>query len=249
MFERKENFVAKSLTVFALIASIVLAQDSAPAKQAAAPSITGKVSFKGAKAPKRRKIDVAADPVCGKIHENEPLLSETVIVNENGTLKYCFVYVKDGLGDKKFDAPAEPVVLDQKGCHYEPHVFGIMVGQKLTIRNSDKTMHNVHATPQINSEFNFSQAKEGQEDGKTFASPEIMVPIKCDVHGWMNCYAGVVAHPFYAVTNDKGEFELKGLPAGKYTVAVWHEKLGAAEQVVEIGDKECKSIEFGLGEK
>jgi plastocyanin len=221
-----------------LAALVAYPQDSKPAGS----KLSGKVTFKG-KAPKRRKIDTSADPVCQKIHENDPLQSESVIVNDNGTLRNAFVYVKDGLGDKKFPAPAEAVVLNQQGCRYEPHVFGIMVGQKLTIRNSDETMHNIHGSPAINSEFNFSQAKKGQENERTFDQPEIMVSIKCDVHGWMNCFAGVLTHPFFAVTDDKGAFEIKNLPPGEYTIAVWHEKLGTQEQKIKVGD-ETKEIEF-----
>jgi hypothetical protein len=207
--------------------------------------VQGKVNFTG-KAPKRRKIDTSADPVCHKQHDSAPLTSETVIVNPNNTLRNCFVYVKEGLGDRKFDAPAQPVVLDQIGCRYEPHVFGIMVGQELEIRNSDDTMHNIHGTPQANREFNFSQAKKGQVDKRKFDSAEVMVPIKCDVHGWMNCYAGVLAHPFFAVTGEDGAFQLKGLPPGKYTIAVWHEKYGTQEQTVEISDSATKEIQFGF---
>jgi plastocyanin len=236
--------------VIHLVALSLLLVQSEPANAVSqeGPSISGKAVFKGAKAPKRRKIDTGADAACHKMHESEPLLSETVLVNDDGTLRNVFVYVKDGLGDKKFEAPKDPVVLKQVGCRYEPHVFGIMVGQPLKIVNGDDTMHNVHGTPAVNKEFNFSQAKKGQEDVRSFDTPEVMVPIKCDVHGWMNCYGGVLTHPFFAVTGDGGTFELKGLPAGKYTIVAWHEKYGTQEKVVELG-KDSQQIEFTFGEK
>lgn len=249
MFEMEEWNVKKlALALMSLLAVRI----STEAKQAEPPKETalkGKAVFKGAKAPKRRKIDTGADPVCSKIHEADPLLSETVVVNDDGSLRNVFVYVKDGFGDRKFDPPKEAAVLNQKGCHYEPHILGIMVGQTLAIRNSDETMHNIHGTPATNSEFNFSQAKKGQEDTRVFNQVEIMIPIKCDVHGWMNSFIGVVSNPFYGVTGDGGKFELKGLPPGKYTIAAWHEKFGTQEQVVTVGEKETKEIEFSFGEK
>lgn len=237
------------LVALALMASTLAQSESVNPVVQEGPKISGKVVFKGAKAPKRRKIDTGADAACHKLHEAEPLTSETVIVNDNGTIRNVFVYVKDGLGDRTFEPPKEPVELKQVGCRYEPHVFGLMVGQPLKIVNGDDTMHNVHGTPAVNPEFNFSQAKKGQEDIRKFDTPEVMVPIKCDVHGWMNCFAGVLTHPFHSVTGDAGTFELKGLPPGKYTLAAWHEKYGTQEKVVELGDKESKEIEFTFGEK
>jgi uncharacterized protein (DUF2141 family) len=120
----------------------------------------------------------------------------------------------------------------------------MMVGQKLIIRNGDDTMHNIHATGTLNPEFNFSQAKQGQENEKVFNCEEIMVPLKCDVHGWMNSYIGVLRHPFFAVTGEDGSFEIKGLPPGEYTVEAWHEKFGAQEQVVKVEPKGSAAIEF-----
>ena len=137
-------------------------------------------------------------------------------------LQNAFVYVKDGLGNRTFPVPKTPVVLDQQGCKYRPHVVGIQVGQPLEVRNSDSTLHNVHAIPKVNKEFNFGQPTKGMKSSRTFDKAEVMVPFKCDVHGWMNAYAGVVAHPFFAVSKADGSFEIKGLPPGSYTVEVWH---------------------------
>jgi hypothetical protein len=140
--------------------------------------------------------------------------------------------------------PSEPVVLDQKGCHYQPHIFGVQVGQPVQIVNSDSTLHNVHGVAKVNSEFNTGQPIQGMKFTHTFSAKEVMVPFKCDVHGWMNAYAGVLDHPYFAVSAADGTFTLKGLPPGTYTIEAWHEKLGTQMQSVTIGAKETKDVAF-----
>jgi plastocyanin len=156
-----------------------------------------------------------------------------------------FVYVKEGLEGRTFPVPAEPVVLDQAGCRYSPHVFGIMVGQTLEIVNSDPTLHNIHATPTAgNAEFNTGQPIQGMKTEHVFTSVEVMVPFKCDVHGWMNASVGVLNHPYYSVTAADGSFALNTLPPGTYTVEAVHERLGAQTQTVTIGETETADITF-----
>jgi plastocyanin len=168
------------------------------------------------------------------------------MVGGGGELQNVFVYVKDGLGDRTFTAPTGPVVLDQKGCRYHPHVFGIMVGQPMQILNSDPTLHNIHATPAAgqNAEFNTGQPIQGMKTDHTFTKKEVMVPFKCDVHSWMNAYVGVLDHPYFATTGGDGAFALNKLPPGTYTIEAWHEKLGTQTQSVTIGPKESKEITF-----
>ena len=194
--------------------------------------VTGKISFDG-EAPARTPVRMAADPNCMPGQEG---LSETTIVGPDKGIKNVFVYVKDGLGDRVYETPSKPIVMDQQGCRYEPHVFGVHVGQPVEIRNSDPTLHNVHAIPKSNSEFNFGQQPKTPPVMKTFDKPEIGVSFRCDVHGWMRAYANVVTHPFYAVTNDDGTFEIKGLPPGTYTVEAWHERLGTQTQQVTVAE-------------
>ncbi len=155
-----------------------------------------------------------------------------------------FVYVKNGLGNRRFPAPTVPVVLDQQGCRYVPHVIGVQVGQPLEVLNSDETLHNVHAVAQINEEFNVGQPLKGLKLTHTFLAREVMIPFKCDVHGWMNAYVGVMDHPFFAVSTGGGRFDLKPLPPGSYEIEAWHEKLGTQALSVTVGEKETKEITF-----
>jgi plastocyanin len=206
-----------------------------------AGTVNGRVLFEGP-APANPSLPMGADPVCARENQ-DGATSETVLVDDGG-LENVFVYVKDGLGNYYFDTPTDPVKLDQKGCRYTPHVFGIRVGQPLEVINSDATLHNVHSMGQVNQEFNFPQQIQGMRTTKTFTAREVMVPFKCDVHGWMNAYAGVLDHPYFAVTGSGGRFELKTLPAGTYTIEAWHEKLGTRSLSVTLGEKETKDISF-----
>ena len=210
---------------------------------ATAGDVKGSVTVEGTVA-KNEPIKMNADPVC--MRENKsPQFQETYMVSSDGkSLQNVFVYVKDGLGNYVYDMPTDSVTIDQKECRYHPHVFGMRVGQKLVILNSDPTLHNIHALPKANAEFNVGEPVQGMKQEKVFTAKEVMVPFKCDVHGWMNAYVGVLDHPYYAVTDKDGKFELKGLPPGTYTIEAWHEKLGTTTQSVTLGAKESKDISF-----
>ena len=193
---------------------------------ALAANVTGKVTFTGT-APKSEIIKMNADAVCAKQNEGKKVLKNEVVVNANGTLANVFVYVKEGL--KKESIPAavgDPVTFDQNGCMYAPHVVGVRVGQKLKIVNSDPTMHNVHTLSKTNPQFNSAMPTKGQVIEKEFKKAEFPVKVKCDVHGWMMVYVGVMDHPFFAVTDSSGNFTINNLPPGEYTFEAWHEKLG-----------------------
>jgi len=206
-----------------------------------AGTLTGRVALEGP-VPENAPIKMEADPFCINAHPNGARLERYVV--DNGGLENVFVYVKDGLSGYGFDMPTEPVILDQKGCAYTPHVFGVRAGQPIQIGSSDATVHNVHALARANTEFNFGLDIPGTRQTRTFKNPEVLVTFKCDVHNWMQAYAGVVAHPYFAVTANGGAFELKGLPPGTYTIEAVHEKLGAQSQSVTIGEKESKAIAF-----
>ncbi|MBZ5623030.1 MAG: carboxypeptidase regulatory-like domain-containing protein [Acidobacteriia bacterium] len=208
-------------------------------------TITGKVVFEGTK-PTAKTIDMSAVPFCMRAHASGPQKTEDVIVNDNGTLKYAFVWIKSGLPDTNWQLPATPVMLDQNGCMYRPHMIGVRAGQNIDIKTSDATNHNIHPQPTVNQDWNESQAPGSEDKMKTFPRQEVMIPVKCNIHPWMRAYIGVVSHPFFAVTGDDGTFTLKGLPPGTYTVEVWHEKYGTQDQTVTVGAKESKTQDFTI---
>jgi plastocyanin len=212
-----------------------------------AGSISGKVSFQGDK-PLMRTIDMSATPACAREHST-PQKSEEVVVNGDNTLKYVFVWVKSGVPDRPWPAPATQVSLDQIGCMYEPHVIGAMVNREVKFANSDPTNHNIHPLPRTNAEWNESQPPKGSDIVKRFTKREVMVPVKCNIHPWMRAYIGVVDHPFFAVTGDDGTFKIKGLPPGKYTLEAWQERYGRKEMEVTVGPKEDKTVDFEYSSK
>lgn len=212
---------------------------------ATAAAVTGNVAFQGA-APEPRRIDMSEEPVCAEKHPQGPF-TESVVVNANGTLKNVFVHVKEGLGALSFPAPQQPVTLDQNGCIYHPHVFGIQASQSLVIKNSDGILHNINARPSVNRGFNISQPTT-MESTRTFAMPEVMVPVKCDVHGWMEAYVGVLPHPYFAVTGDDGSFTIPNLPPGQYVIEAWHERYGTQTQTVTVAARETGQISFTYSE-
>jgi plastocyanin len=207
-----------------------------PIDPATVATISGTVKFDGA-APKASKIDMSQDPGCKGMNEAE----NTVVTG--GDLANVFVYVKDGLGSRTFDVPKAPVVLDQQGCRYHPHVLGVMAGQTVQIKNDDPTTHNIHPTPKDNREWNESQPPSAPAIEKNFAREEIMLPVKCNQHPWMKMYINVVKNPFYAVTGKDGKYEIKGLPPGDYTIAFEHEKLGEQIQKITVAAKETKTVD------
>lgn len=207
---------------------------------AGSAEVEGTIRFEGTP-PERQRINQARE--CEELHE-EPVLTDNIVVNEGGTLRNVFVYVKEGLEGQSFPAPEEPVVLDQENCMYEPHVFGMQTGQTLRILNSDPLQHNIHALPEENRPFNYSTPMEGMEREATFRTPEVMVRIKCDVHPWMEAWAGVLNHPYYSVTGDEGTFSLENLPAGQYTIEAWHEEYGTQTQSVTVGEDETATVDF-----
>jgi hypothetical protein len=218
------------------------APDAKKVDAATASKITGRVVFEGTP-PQNPVINMGSDSACGPGGKAD-VTSESIVV-DNGGLKNVFVYIKDGLGNKYiFDTPTEPVKLDQNGCHYVPHVVGVRVTQPLEIVNSDNTMHNVHGMPEANKEFNFGQMVAGLKNTVSFTTPEVLIRFKCDVHGWMHAYIGVVSHPYFAVSGDGGKFELRTIPPGTYTIEAVHEKLGRQTQTVTLGEKDAKEITF-----
>ncbi|MGC1107851.1 MAG: carboxypeptidase regulatory-like domain-containing protein [Candidatus Acidiferrales bacterium] len=202
-------------------------------------SISGTVKLDGT-APKYKPINMSADPYCVKANSS-PVFPQEVVTGSDNTLGNVVVYVKSGAEDYSFPTPTDPVTLDQKNCMYAPHIVALMVGQQLSVINSDETTHNIHPTPADNREWNKSQPPKAPAITDSFARPEVAIPVKCNVHPWMKGYIAVMANPFYAVTDKDGKFDLKSLPPGTYTIEAWQEKYGTQDQTVTIGNKEDKS--------
>ena len=218
--------------------------EAPPAAPAGTAKVMGSVNFTGT-APERSKIKQDRD--CTALH-TEDVLSEQVVVNDNNTLQHVFVHVTGGLEGQTFAAPSTPVVLDQQGCMYTPHVIGVMVGQPIKILNSDPFLHNINALAEVNRGFNFGMPNQGDERERSFRAEEVMVKVKCDVHPWMSAYVGVLSHPYHSVTGTDGTFSLEGLPAGEYTVEAWHETYGTQTQTVTVGDGETATVDFSFSE-
>ena len=212
---------------------------------ATAGSITGRVQFEGT-VPPAEVIRMSSDRNC--IPDGQPTRpSDALLVDDGRGVGNTFVYVKEGLDPSyTFDAVTAPVELDQKGCYYTPRVIGVRVGQPLDIVNSDPTMHNVHALPMVNQEFNQGQPKQNTRITKTFTAPEVMVRFKCDVHNWMTAWVGVMAHPYFAVTKPSGEFTIPNLPPGTYTLETWHEKLGTKTMQVTVAPGQSQTAAFTM---
>lgn len=222
---------------------------SAGASRPASPGgagVSGTVTFTGS-VPEAQSIQMGADPTCARMHPDAAKM-ELVVGGDDGGLKNVFVYVKEGLEGQTFDIPEEATVLDQKGCVYAPHVFGVRAGQTLTIVNNDDTLHNIHAMPKNNREFNIGQPIKGLKTQKVFDNPEVMIPFKCDVHKWMASYVGVLDHPFFVVTDIDGRFSIEGLPAGDYVVEAWHEKYGTKQTNLSVGADVAAALDFEFSE-
>lgn len=254
----------RQICLFALVGCIGLLVTALPAA-ADGPKgsavIKGKVVLEGTP-PKIQALSMSGDATCSASHK-KPVPSQGLIVykQEGNAVPFAFVYVKKGVSGK-YDPPEKPAEIDQIGCMYEPHVFGMVSGQELNILNSDPVNHNIHSLAKKNPAFNFAQPNKGMikklVGSQTFTKPEVMIKVKCDVHAWMSCYVGVLNHPFFDVTKShfdtkdkaaRGTFEIAELPAGDYELEVWHETFGTVTQKVSVKDGESKEIEIKLSSK
>jgi plastocyanin len=229
-------------TALFICLSASYAVKAAPPPNAGAPAtIKGVVKFEGS-APKGKLINMASDPSCAKQHAS-PVYMQEVVTDAKGDLQNVIVFVSEGLGDRTFEAPTQPAVVEQKGCMYLPHVLAVRANQPLHMVNDDPTSHNIHPTPANNREWNKAEPP-GTSVDEAFAREEIAIPVKCNVHPWMHGYIAVFKHPYFAVTGKDGSFDLSNLPPGTYTIKAWHEKLGTSTQTITIGPNEAKEINF-----
>jgi plastocyanin len=207
-----------------------------------AGTIKGRIVFTG-KAPARKRVDMDEDPLCAKLHKTA-VYDNTVEVGRRNALANAFVYIKKGLEGKKFEPPAEPVVIDQHGCWFEPRVIGMQTGQALKAVNSDPVTHNIHPKAKVNREWNQNQPEGAEPAIRKFSLPEVMIRVKCNIHAWMKAWVGVVDSPYFAVTGADGSFEMKNVPPGIYTIEAWQESLGTQEQEVTLAASGKAAAEF-----
>ncbi len=217
--------------VVGMLAVAGLALSAAPTF---AQAVTGTVTFVGP-VPALRPIPMDAAPECVKKHSG-PVPSEVLVLGPGNAMANVLVSVTQGLpAGKTYPAPTAPVTMDQHGCMYVPHVMGVMVGQPFKILNSDGMLHNVHALPKVNAQFNVAMPPTRTEALETFTKNEGVFSIKCDVHPWMMAWVEVYAHPYFTVTGKDGKFSIPNLPPGTYTLTAWHEKLGTQTATVTVG--------------
>ncbi len=207
-------------------------------------TIEGKVSFTG-KARRNPLIQMGADPNCLTINAGKKVIQKMVDLHRDRTVGNVFVHVT---GDLPGGAPpAEPALVEQEGCIYHPRITGAVVGQTLKVRNNDSTLHNIHAISEVGNDFNVGQPKAGMEYEYKLRKGEVMLRVKCDVHPWMVGYVGVKTHPYFAVTGDAGTFRIEGVPPGTHTLQAWQERLGTADQEVEVKEGETVTVDFSFG--
>ena len=232
------------------LAAVLVAVAVWPGVAIAASSVSGTVTFTG-KAPTLRPLAMDADPVCAKKHSG-PVANEMLVLGNGNTMGNILVWVSKGLpAGKTWPVPQAPVVLDQQGCQYKPHVMGIMVGQTYKILNSDALPHNVHTLPKVNKPFNRAMPATLKEATTKFDKEEPIFQVKCDVHPWMSAWIGVFPHPFFSVTSTDGKFTISGLDAGTYEITAWHERLGTQTASITVGanDKKTQNFKFTMPAK
>jgi plastocyanin len=222
----------------------------APLDPATLGEVSGVVKLVG-KAPEPVRIDTTMDPACG-IGATGDTYSEQYAVKD-GKLANVYIYVKSGpavaMAQGASGAPA--VVLDQKGCSYVPHVVAVMAGGSVEFRNEDSTMHNVHTMPTVvgNAAVDISEGPKGKPQAKDFKAAELMIPVRCNNHPWMNAFINVSATPWFAVTGADGRFDLKGMPAGDYVLGAVQEKLGEQDVPVTVKAQGEAKADFAFAMK
>jgi len=204
--------------------------------------ITGTVKLDGA-APHMKGIDMSKDPYCSKAHESSPAHLETVVAGASGGLGNVVLYISDWTGAAQ-TSTAVPV-FDQKNCMYTPHVLAMDVGQTFKVTTSDQTTHNIHPLPNPmtgNIPWNQSQPPGAAAVEKSWKSVEV-IPVKCNIHPWMNGWYVVVKGP-YATTDENGNYTIENVPPGSYTVTAWQESLGTQTAKVTIAAGAAGKADF-----
>jgi len=238
----RPDFTRRLVLILFLIIVIAAGARMAGAQAAGRGTIKGHIRLNG-KLPGNPVIRMGVDPMCAKINAGKRVIQETVVASLDGSLANAFVYLSGTFPSTP--VPSEPVTLDQQSCIYRPRVIGLRVGQTLQVKNSDALLHNVHGiSVHPEGSFNVGQPVAGMVNKFTLKNEEIMFQLKCDVHRWMIAYIGVVNHPYFAVSDTAGTFEIRNVPAGMQTIKVWHEHYGTLTQTLSVKGGAIQSVEF-----
>jgi hypothetical protein len=241
--------IRTALLLSALLSACSSGEGDVPARgpatkidPAMAGNVHGLVTYPGTPPPST--MPKVGDPACAAGSSQGPIGD---VVVKDGRVANAFAYVAAGLESYVFEIPKDPVVVDQRGCLYvsprtRGHVFGAETGQEIRFLNSDPTLHNVHIDPKNSPAANFGMGVQGAKRSVRIPKAEVMVNVRCDVHPWMHAYLGVVDHPHFAVTGDDGGFEFTGVPAGHYTIEVWHERFGTKRQVIDVVPRQTAEV-------
>lgn len=198
-------------------------------------SIAGSVKLSGT-APHMKGIDMSKDPYCAKQHDNAPVKMENVVLGTGDGLENVVLYITQGLPAADQNAvPSEQPKFDQKGCMYSPHVLAVDANQKFEVTTSDQTTHNIHPLPAPGSGnigWNKSQPPGAPPIVTDWKAPEA-ISVKCNIHPWMHGWHVVVKGP-YAVSDSSGNYTIKNVPPGTYTVTAWQEEFGTQTQNVTV---------------
>ena len=195
-----------------------------------AGDITGRITIKGTPPPERpvglgSEVELAAKYPKG-------LTTRHYRVGPEGGLRDVLVYLRGAFDAAAFDSPSTLPVLDHADGFFEPQVLGIRAGQQLKLECTDGTVCSFHATAKANQEFSIAPMQGAVL--RAFEHAEVPVRFKCDLHPWNHAYVGVFAHPFFAVTDAQGRFTIRGIPAGKHTLEVFHPRCGLSAKPVEV---------------
>jgi plastocyanin len=209
-------------------------------------TVRGRVTLSGAP-PKLKPLDVSKEPECVKMHASNPLFPESVLTGPGNSLRNVVVYISAGANDSA-PTPGPPVIFDQQGCHYTTHVLAFHVGQEVRISNSDPFSHNIHPLAKINREWNKMQPP-GTPPFSYAYDHEEFIPIRCNIHPWMQGYFVVLKTNHFSLTGDDGTFVLTDLHPGHYTVTAWHESYGTQNKEINVTAGESLSLDFNFSAK
>jgi plastocyanin len=214
----------------------------AAATNVSAATLKGNVRYGGTRVEKKTLPVTIDQYLCGKEKE----AGDLVLSSTNG-IRNVVVSLHGVPVGSKAPANAAPAKMDQKQCVFVPRVVVVPVGGTVEFLNSDRLLHNVRGGGKENPPFNRAQP-HARTISIVFKSPEIL-RVDCDLHSWMRGWIVVTEHPFYAVTNEEGEFVFENVPPGKYKLQTWQETLGRANQEVTVAGEGTQTISVRMGKK